>query len=112
MTAALISGDIQMLRTDGNSELRYFDQVIRFLHRPTLFLVAAVFIGALALGLALVSARSATAQTGDGTRPCIIEHRFEPGPIVNGHHRQPTFGEIEARTRELWARSKTGSGAC
>ena len=43
-----------MLRTDGNSELRYFDQVIRFLHRPTLFLVAAVFIGALALGLALV----------------------------------------------------------
>ncbi len=101
-----------MLRTDGNSELRYFDQVIRFPHRPTLFLVATVFVGGLALGLILISARSVTAQTGDGTRRYMIGRRFEPGPMVNGHHRQPTSAEIEARTREVWARSKTGSGAC
>jgi hypothetical protein len=101
-----------MLRTDGNPELRYFDQVIRFLNRPILFLVATVFVGVLAFGLILISARSATAQTGEGTRPYVIRRRFELGTIVNGHHRQPTFDEIEARTRELWAPSKTGSGAC
>ena len=53
---------------------------------------------ALALGLALTSAGDAMAETGGGIKPCIIEHQFEPGPIVNGHHRQPTLGEVEARS--------------
>jgi hypothetical protein len=100
-----------MLRTDRNPEQREFDQVIQFLYWLTLFLVATVFVAALAVGLILISAPAATAQTGDGIKLCVTGHRFEPGPIVNGHHRQPTQGEIEARTQELWARSKTSAGS-
>jgi hypothetical protein len=51
---------------------------------------------ALALGLALTSAGDAMAETGGGIKPCIIEHQFEPGPIVNGHHRQPKLGEVDS----------------
>jgi len=60
---------------------------------------------ALALGVALLSAIAATAETVDGPRPFVAGHPFEPGPIVNGHHRQPTRGEIEARMREAAART-------
>ena len=35
----------------------------------------------------------------EGTASC--GHRFEPGPIVNGHNRQPTPAEFEARRQEL-----------
>jgi hypothetical protein len=66
----------------------------------------------LALGLALTSAGDAMAETGGGIKPCIIEHQFEPGPIVNGHHRQPTLSEVEARTQQLRALSKASAGAC
>jgi hypothetical protein len=66
----------------------------------------------LALGLALISAGDAMAETGGGIKPCIIEHQFEPGPIVNGHHRQPTLGEVEARTQQLRALSKASAGSC
>ena len=31
-----------------------------------------------------------------GAMPCVIGHRFEPGPIVGGHNRQPTPAEFEA----------------
>lgn len=31
----------------------------------------------------------------------VCGHGFEPGPIVNGHNRQPTPAEFEARTQEL-----------
>ena len=57
-------------------------------------------------------ARSATTQTSDATEPCILGHRFEPGPIVNGHNRQPTSAEIEARTEELWEWNRTNAGSC
>jgi hypothetical protein len=67
---------------------------------------------ALALGSTLISAGDAMAQIPDKTVPCIIERRFEPGPIVNGHHRQPTLGEVEARTQQLRAFSKAGAGFC
>ena len=59
----------------------------------------------LALGVALLSAHATTAQTLDGTQPIAVGHRFGPGPIVNGHHRQPTRSEIEERMRELAART-------
>jgi hypothetical protein len=48
----------------------------------------------------------------DGAQPCIIGHRFEPGPIVDGHNRQPTRPEFEARTRELRALGQGSSGSC
>jgi hypothetical protein len=67
---------------------------------------------ALALGLILMSAGDALAQTGDGTESCVTGHRFEPGPIVNGQHRQPTQGEVEARTQQLRAWSKVKAGSC
>ena len=35
----------------------------------------------------------------EGTASC--GHRFEPGPVVNGHNRQPTPAEFEARRQEL-----------
>ena len=48
----------------------------------------------------------------DGAQPCIVGHRFEPGPIVDGHNRQPTRAEFEARTRELRALTQRSSGSC
>ena len=47
---------------------------------------------------------AAAANSGEGSYVC--GHRFEPGPIVNGHNRQPTPSEFEARTRELDMLSK------
>jgi hypothetical protein len=41
-----------MLRTDGDPELRVFDQGIRFLHWLTLFLVATIFVLAFSIGFA------------------------------------------------------------
>jgi hypothetical protein len=67
---------------------------------------------ALALGLGLISAGDAMAQTGDATESCITGYRVEPGPIVNGHHRQPTPGEIKARTQQLRAWNKVSADAC
>src|SRR5258708_23800053 len=43
------------------------------------------------------------------TEPCIVGRRFEPGPIVGRHNRQPTQPEFEPRKRELLTRSH-GSG--
>ena len=101
-----------MLQTDWNPGLRDFDKVIQLLHWLSLFRVATACVVALVVGLILMSTRAATAQTGDGPKSCLTGHRFEPGPIVNGHHRQPTQIEIEARTQELWAGSKTSAGSC
>lgn len=39
-------------------------------------------------------------------------HRLEPGPIVNGHHPQPTPGEIKVRTQQLRAWNEVSAGAC
>jgi hypothetical protein len=46
----------------------------------------------------------------EGPKPCVVGHRFEPGPIVESRHRQPTPGEFEARMRELQAPSQTSGG--
>jgi hypothetical protein len=65
-----------------------------------------------ALGLILIFAGGAMAQTTDEAERCVTGHRFEPGPIVNGHHRQPTLGEVEARTQQLRALIKASAGSC
>jgi hypothetical protein len=67
--------------------------------------------------LAVAPPGSAAADDGggaqsEGTAPCIVGHRFEPGPIVDGHYRQPTPGEFEARMRELRAMSQSSAGSC
>ena len=66
--------------------------------------------GPLAFGLMLIFAGNVT--TGTGNSPYVLGHRFEPGPIVNGHNRQPTPREIEARTQQLRAWSAAGAGSC
>jgi hypothetical protein len=48
----------------------------------------------------------------EGTKSCVVGHRFEPGPIVEGHNRQPTPGEFEARVRELRALNQRSTGSC
>jgi hypothetical protein len=67
--------------------------------------------------LAIAQPGSAAADGGEGTQsegaqPCIVGHRFEPGPIVDGHNRQPTPAEFEVRTRELRALTQRSSGSC
>lgn len=34
-------------------------------------------------------------------RTCMVGHRFESGPIVGGHNRQPTVREFQARMAQL-----------
>ena len=58
-------------------------------------------LSVVALGLILIFAGNAAAGTGNHTAPCVIGHRFEPGPVVNGHNRQPAPAEVEARTQQL-----------
>ena len=41
-----------------------------------------------------------------GTLSRFCGHKFEPGPIVNGHSRQPTPAEFSARMRQLHALSE------
>ena len=77
-----------------------------------LSLTAAVVSAANAASTVASSAGDAMAQPGDGTVPCFAEHRFEPGPIVNGHHRQPTPSEIEARTQQLQDFGNASAGSC
>lgn len=71
---------------------------------------------ACALSAMLAAVRPAPAAAGDGqgtqtgaAASCIVGHRFEPGPIVDGHYRQPTPAEFEARRRELRALSERSS---
>jgi hypothetical protein len=52
-----------------------------------------------------------------GSESCVVGHRFEPGPIVEGHNRQPTQPEFSARMRKLHALTETddessGGRAC
>jgi hypothetical protein len=47
----------------------------------------------------------------EGPEPCTVGHQFEPGPIVDGHHRQPTPLEFESRMRQLRALTQTNGGS-
>jgi hypothetical protein len=69
-------------------------------------------LAAFAIALLVVSAPDMMARASVTPAPCTIWHRFVPGPIVNGHRRQPTPAEVEARLRELEALRKKNPGAC
>jgi hypothetical protein len=68
----------------------------------------------LACILAIALSQPSRAATDDrqlgGPESCLVGHRFFPGPIVDGHYRQPTPREFEARMQELRAQTQT-SGA-
>jgi hypothetical protein len=84
--------------------------------RSLKIVTASTLACSLAVMLTIAGPGRAAADDGEGTQsdgtPCIIGHRFEPGPIVDGHYRQPTRGEFEARMRELRALSQRGAGSC
>jgi hypothetical protein len=67
---------------------------------------------ALALGLTLISVPAGTAPNSDPTQRCATALRFQPGPVVNGQHRQPTAGEVDARLQELRWQDRMNTGSC
>ena len=74
-------------------------------------IVAAVRLACGLAVLALDPPGAAVADGSDGTQskelaPCIVGHRFEPGPVADAHYRQPTPAEFESRMRELRAISQ------
>jgi hypothetical protein len=78
---------------------------------------ALTFACSLSAMLAVAQPAPAAADGNEGTQfgrtaPCIVGRRFEPGPIVDGHYRQPTQAEFEVRKRELLARSQRSAGRC
>jgi hypothetical protein len=100
-----------MIRTDNKSGRRAFDLANRYPHRLARFLATLIVMTASAPGFISNSAWAATAQSGGEIKPCFTAHLFSPGPIVNGHHRQPTQVEIEERTWELSV-SKASAHSC
>jgi hypothetical protein len=84
---------------------------------PRRIVTTLTLVCGLAVMLAVARPGQAAADDGEGTQPegtgpCIVGHRFEPGPIVDGHYRQPTRAEFEARMRELRTLSERSAGAC
>jgi hypothetical protein len=102
---------MQMSRTDSISARNVFDLMVRRLDGLILSFVVAITVNAMFPGLLSIPAQAATAETGAEIAACATGHLFVPGPIVNGHHRQPTQAEIETRTQELSA-SKVNGGSC
>lgn len=47
-----------------------------------------------------------------GRTQCMVGHRFEPGPIVGGHNRQPTLREFQARMAQLLEFEQTHADRC
>lgn len=75
------------------------------------------FIFALTAILAAARLDPAAAENG-GAIPlhapntCVAGHRFEPGPILEGHNRQPTVLEFQARMQELRQLEQGGAARC
>ena len=69
-------------------------------------------IAILGLALVLSPARAEASPSGGMEKACPAEPHFLPGPIVNGHSRQPTPAEFEARMRELQAARADGARPC
>jgi hypothetical protein len=64
----------------------------------SIFLIAAL-LAAAGPGPAAADDRGAIPQ--QVRTPCMVAHRFEPGPIVGGHNRQPTVREFQTRMAQL-----------
>jgi hypothetical protein len=45
------------------------------------------------------------------TEPCIVGHRFEPGPIVGGHYRQPTQRNSKRGSGSYWHEAREVAAA-
>ena len=60
----------------------------------------------------LAAARPVPAAADDRGAPCMVGHRFEPGPIVGGHNRQPTVREFQARMAQLLEFEQRDSDRC
>jgi hypothetical protein len=95
-----------MSRSNITSWRRVFGQANRSARRLTFALAVTT-----ASGLLLVSGGTSVAQPDYSPTQCSTAHFFGPGPIVNGHHRQPTQAEIDERTRER-SESKTSARVC
>jgi hypothetical protein len=78
----------------GHSEIKFV---------PTLTLV--LFVIAVVLPCS-AAADSRAGPRFEATASILCAHRFEPGPIVNGHNRQPTPAEFEARIRQYTCSQK------
>jgi len=88
-----------------------FRILAEFLRSLTLSVAATICMATFALNLILIAPWAASAQPEDGSKACYTGLVFEPGPIVNGHNRQPTQAEIDERTLALWS-SKASAGSC
>src|ERR1700753_2184842 len=66
----------------------------------------------------LVAAQPTPAAAADHTvlplppKICVVVHRFEPGPIVGGHNRQPTVREFQARMAQLLESEQRDADRC
>jgi hypothetical protein len=100
-----------MFRSKNKSGQRAFNLTTRYRHLLARSLSTVIFATALAPGFISHSAWAATDQSRGEIHSCITAHLFAPGPIVNGHHRQPTQAEIEERTWEL-AAGQASAGPC
>jgi hypothetical protein len=58
------------------------------------------------IALFLITSDTASAQSGEGNPRCAIGAKFDPGPIVKGHPRQPTPREFDARMQILQEQAK------
>jgi hypothetical protein len=76
--------------------------------------LAPILVGSIASLLA--SAGPAAAENDEATDQsalaCRVGHRFSPGPIVNGHNRQPTPREFQARVQELTEWEQKSGAVC
>jgi len=71
---------------------------------PTLVFTLFAMIGVSLPNAAAAEGGGEPNSAGTLSRAC--GHKFEPGPIVNGHSRQPTPAEFSARIRQLHALSE------
>ena len=77
----------------------------------------ASFGGSIFLIVALLAAAPAAASDRgaiplQARTPCMVGHRFEPGPIVGGHNRQPTVREYQARMAQLLEFEQRNADRC
>lgn len=69
--------------------------------RFALTLAYALFAGIAVAPPSPAAAGNRSEPKSEGAVSYVCGHGFEPGPIVDGHNRQPTPTEFEARRREL-----------